>query len=93
MAAVPSRHDLQAFTKAIQTELLTVYQEGDKDLITLVCSQVIKATQLLTTKVEGLVLTSPDALRQNRAADFQRTHDQVSHMPSTIVMTITLDRC
>lgn len=63
-AAVPSKRDLQALTKALQTELATAAAESEVGLLRAVSREALKAVQLMVTKIEGMIVNNSDALRQ-----------------------------
>jgi hypothetical protein len=60
-AAVPSKHDLQALFRVMQTELLTGLAEGGPLLLPHLVRGVVKAVHLFCTKVEAMTNTSEGA--------------------------------
>ena len=49
--AVPSKRDLQALFKALQSELVSAAVEGDLSLLKSTCKEMQKAIQLVVAKV------------------------------------------
>jgi len=60
-AAVPSKHDLQALFRVMQSELLTGLAEGGPLLLPHLVRGVVKAVHLFCTKVEAMTNTSEGA--------------------------------
>ena len=75
-AAVPSKRDLLALTKAMQTELVNAAVESEVGLIRSVCREAHKAVQLMATKVEGMIINNPEAQRISPANNFAKTASQ-----------------
>lgn len=75
-AAVPSKRDLLALTKALHTELVSAAIESEVGLVRAVCREAHKAVQLMVTKVEGMILNSPEAQRISPLNNFAKTSSQ-----------------
>lgn len=60
-AAMPSKHDLQAFSRAAQAELLAALAEGGAWLLPSVAAGVGEAVALFCEKVEGMMKTGEGA--------------------------------
>lgn len=60
-AAMPSKHDLQAFCRAAQAELLAALAEGGAWLLPAVAAGVGEAVALFCEKVEGMMKTGEGA--------------------------------
>lgn len=60
-AAMPSKHDLQAFCRAVQTELLGGLAEGGPLLLPHLAKGVANAVALFCGKVEGMMKTGEGA--------------------------------
>lgn len=75
-AAIPSKRDLQALTKALQSELVTAVIESDIGLVAASCKEFTKATQLMLSKIEGMVINSPETRKISSQNSFSRTSQQ-----------------
>ena len=75
-AAIPSKRDLQALTKALQAELVTAVIESDIGLVAASCKEFTKATQLMLSKIEGMVINSPETRKISSQNSFSRTSQQ-----------------
>ena len=62
-AAIPSKRDMQALIKALQSELAMAAVEGDHagGLLRVVCKEAVKSVQLMVSKVESMVVNTVDA--------------------------------
>ena len=62
-AAIPSKRDMQALIKALQSELAMAAVEGDHagGLLRVVCKEAVKSVQLMVSKVESMVVNTLDA--------------------------------
>ena len=62
-AAIPSKRDMQALIKALQSELAMAAVEGDHagGLLRVVCKEAVKSVQLMVSKVESMVVNTMDA--------------------------------
>lgn len=78
IAAVPSKRDLQTLIKQIQQEFVTAATESDLGLIRLVAREFQKTVQIMLTKIESMILTTPETRKMNTAAQqaFARNHPQ-----------------
>lgn len=88
-AAVPSKRDLLALTKAIQAEFATALIESDVGLVQLVSREFLKTIKLMLSKIEGMVLHTSDSRALSAANNFARTHAQV-HNASLLVLLVQL---
>lgn len=86
-AAVPSKRDLMSFVKAVQAELVDAANEGDAGLIRFVCRELAKAVQLLTTKIEGMVQTTPDTKKMDPSKNFARSAPQDHNYQLMVLLT------
>ena len=75
-AAIPSKRDLQTLTKALQVELVTAVLESDIGLVAASCKEFTKATQLMLSKIEGMVINSPETRKISSQNSFSRTSQQ-----------------
>ena len=73
---VPSKRDLQALFKAIQSELVSASVEGDLTLLKTTCKEMQKAIHLVVTKVEGMTMTGLDSKKMSAQNSFAKTHQQ-----------------
>lgn len=62
-AAVPSKRDLQALTKAMQTELVNVAVDSEVGLLRSVNREALKAVQLMITKIEGMIMNNAETIK------------------------------
>jgi len=68
-AAVPSKRDLQALMKTLQTELVNVAVESEVGLVRVVSREALKAIRLMATKIEGMVVAVVPVSSQQHGAD------------------------
>jgi hypothetical protein len=88
-AAVPSKRDLLALTKAIHAEFSTALIESDVGLVQLVSREFLKTVKLMLSKIEGMVLHTSESRALAAANNFARTHAQV-HNSSLLVLLVQL---
>lgn len=80
-AAIPSKRDLQTLIKAIQVELVHVVVESDIGLIRYVSREALKTLQLISSKVEDMILNTHDTKKiqvqsSNNQVSFTKNHAQ-----------------
>lgn len=95
-AAVPSKRDLQAFTKAIHSELLAATLEGERGLVNAVSKELLKSMRLILSKVETMIATgsesskiAPSSNSPNSQATFSRNSQQ-EHNAQLVVLLFNL---
>lgn len=88
-AAVPSKRDLLALTKAIQAEFCTALIESDVGLVQLVSREFLKTVKLMLSKIEGMVLHTAESRALSASNNFSRTHAQ-AHNASLLVLLVQL---
>lgn len=86
-SAVPSKRDLLSFVKAVQEELVDAASESDTGLIRFVCREIAKAVQLLVSKIEGMVQTTPETGKMDPAKKFARTSSQDHNHQLMVLVT------
>jgi hypothetical protein len=86
-AAVPSKRDLLALTKAIQSEFSTAAAEGDASLVALLCKEFLKTVRLMLSKIEGMVAHSADTRTIFSANNFARSQGQL-HNANLLVLLV-----
>jgi hypothetical protein len=85
-AAIPSKRDLQTLVKAIQSELVHVVIESDVGLIRYVSREALKSLQLISSKVEDMILNTHDVKKvQLQSTSFVKNHAQ-DHNAQLIVL-------
>lgn len=75
-AAVPSKRDLQALTRAIQSEFIIAVTESEAGLVLIICKEFLKIVRLMLTKIEGMVINSPETRKISVTNNFLRTQQQ-----------------
>lgn len=86
-AAVPSKRDLLALTKAIQAEFSNAAAEGDASLVALLCKEFLKTVRLMLSKIEGMVVHSADTRTIFSANNFARSQGQL-HNANLLVLLV-----
>ena len=85
--AVPSKRDLQALFKAIQSELVSASVEGDLTLLKTTCKEMQKSIHLVVTKVEGMTMTGLDSKKMSAQNSFAKTHQQEHNCQLVILLS------
>ena len=85
--AVPSKRDLQALFKAIQSELVSASVEGDWTLLKTTCKEMQKSIHLVVTKVEGMTMTGLDSKKMSAQNSFAKTHQQEHNCQLVILLS------
>lgn len=90
-SAVPSKRDLASFLSAIRVELVTVFIESDLGLLRLLSREVLRAVNLLLTKLEGLVSSTAEVFRMQFKDGVCLRNSQQEH--NFLITTLMIGLC
>lgn len=88
-AAIPSKRDLQALIKSVQSEFISALIESDRGLVILIGKEFHKTVKLMLSKIEGMIFVSTEATKISAHNNFARTNAQ-EHNGQLLVLLMQL---